>query len=180
MTPTIRIDDEVFDALKAHAEPLVDTPNSALRRVLGLNEGKRPARQEQVLGNDTAAEKPVRQRQKRARTSRSSGRAPRGTTLPDGEYEQPLLEVLVEKGGRAPTSEVLDALGEHLAGRLTQVDHGTLDSGQVRWRNRAQFVRLKLVEHGEMIKGSPRGIWEIAPAGRRRVGGGIDELTVST
>lgn len=36
MSPNVRIDDEVFRALQAHAEPLVDTPNSVLRRVLGL------------------------------------------------------------------------------------------------------------------------------------------------
>lgn len=37
MSHTIEIDDEVFDALKHRAEPLVDTPNSVLRRVLGLH-----------------------------------------------------------------------------------------------------------------------------------------------
>jgi hypothetical protein len=33
---SIRVDDEVFEALKQFAEPLVDTPNDVLRRVLGL------------------------------------------------------------------------------------------------------------------------------------------------
>ena len=37
MSPTIRIDDDVFDELKKHAEPLVDTPNTVLRRLLGLS-----------------------------------------------------------------------------------------------------------------------------------------------
>ncbi|WP_328440594.1 hypothetical protein OHA71_32920 [Streptomyces sp. NBC_00444] len=37
MTRTIRIDDEVFAALQALAEPLVDTPNSTLRRLLKLD-----------------------------------------------------------------------------------------------------------------------------------------------
>ncbi|MFI5567355.1 hypothetical protein ACIA6T_08315 [Streptomyces sp. NPDC051740] len=37
MTRTIRIDDEVFEALQALAEPLVDTPNSALRKLLKLD-----------------------------------------------------------------------------------------------------------------------------------------------
>ncbi|MFB6953574.1 hypothetical protein ACFCXP_28435 [Streptomyces niveus] len=36
MSRTIRIDDEVFAALQARAEPLVDTPNSILRKVLGV------------------------------------------------------------------------------------------------------------------------------------------------
>ncbi|MET9555266.1 hypothetical protein [Streptomyces sp. NPDC006645] len=36
MSRTIRIDDEVFAALQGYAEPLVDTPNSILRKVLGV------------------------------------------------------------------------------------------------------------------------------------------------
>ena len=36
MTPTVRVDEEVYEQLKAHAEPFVDTPNSVLRRLLGL------------------------------------------------------------------------------------------------------------------------------------------------
>ena len=36
MILTIRIDNEVLDKLKEHAEPFVDTPNSVLRRLLGL------------------------------------------------------------------------------------------------------------------------------------------------
>ncbi|MEU9412086.1 hypothetical protein AB0E08_41220 [Streptomyces sp. NPDC048281] len=38
MTRTIRVDDEVFAKLQGLAEPLVDTPNSTLRRLLGLDE----------------------------------------------------------------------------------------------------------------------------------------------
>lgn len=39
MSPTIRIDDEVFTKLKGMGEAFVDTPNSVLRRVLGLEGG---------------------------------------------------------------------------------------------------------------------------------------------
>lgn len=38
MTPTIRVDDEVFAVLQAEATPFVDTPNTVLRRRLGLSE----------------------------------------------------------------------------------------------------------------------------------------------
>lgn len=37
MTPTIRIDDEVYERLQKEAKPFVDTPNSVLRRLLGLD-----------------------------------------------------------------------------------------------------------------------------------------------
>ncbi|WP_435586351.1 hypothetical protein [Micromonospora aurantiaca (nom. illeg.)] len=34
--PTIRVDDEVYELLQRRAKPFVDTPNSVLRRELGL------------------------------------------------------------------------------------------------------------------------------------------------
>jgi hypothetical protein len=38
--PVIRVDEEVWKELQRRAEPLVDTPNSVLRRILGLTENK--------------------------------------------------------------------------------------------------------------------------------------------
>lgn len=40
-TRTIRIDDEVFEALSKLAQPLRDTPNSVLRRLLGMDNATR-------------------------------------------------------------------------------------------------------------------------------------------
>lgn len=179
MTPTIRIDDDVFEALKTQAEPLVDTPNSVLRRLLGLTSSREVPRdgiEEPRVSDDVRQEKPHRPKRRRQKTARGSGktsrtRARRGSILPDEEYEQPILEILNEKGGRAPTSEVISALGERLGGRLTSTDMEPLGSGQVRWRNRAQFVRLRLVERGDMAKDSPRGVWEITEQGLQRAGG---------
>lgn len=37
MSPTIRIDEEVFAHLQENARPLVDNPNTVLRRLLGLD-----------------------------------------------------------------------------------------------------------------------------------------------
>lgn len=37
MSRTIRVDDEVFAKLQSLAEPFVDTPNSTLRKLLGLD-----------------------------------------------------------------------------------------------------------------------------------------------
>ena len=38
MTPTIRVDDEVYALLQQRGEAFVDTPNTVLRRILGLSE----------------------------------------------------------------------------------------------------------------------------------------------
>ncbi|MFI6581753.1 hypothetical protein [Embleya sp. NPDC050493] len=42
MSRTIRVDEEVFAAIQAEAVAFVDTPNSTLRRILGLDEGREP------------------------------------------------------------------------------------------------------------------------------------------
>jgi Mrr N-terminal domain len=173
MSPTIRIDAEVLDKLKEHAEPFVDTPNSVLRRVLGLA----PGAEREEIGADANSGRPTRKKAVAARPRsspprRRRSRTPRakaGTTLPDAEYEVPILEALRDRGGRAPTSEVIDSLGERLDDRLSDADREPLSSGETRWRNRAQFARLNLIELGDMVRGSPRGVWEISEQGLDRV-----------
>lgn len=167
---TIKVDDEVFGELQNLAEPLVDTPNSVLRRILSL----RPASDPLVVVGSEAEEQrqqgqtqqPREQRKLRA-TKRK--RAAKGTILSEDAYEIPLLEVLAEGGGRVPTREAIEALGRKLDGRLQPKDREELSSGKVRWHNRAQFVRLRLVEAGDLIDDSPRGIWEISDQGRERL-----------
>ena len=44
MTPTIRIDHEVYDKLQEQAAPFVDTPNTVLRRLLELPEAAESGR----------------------------------------------------------------------------------------------------------------------------------------
>lgn len=169
MSPTIRIDNEVFEALKTHAEPFIDTPNTVLRRLLDLGE---TANDRLGLAEELKPERGgegSRSRQRRRKTKRTrQPRAKTGTILAESEYEIPMLEVIVEHGGRAPAREVLDELETRLGSRLTDVDKQELASGNVRWRNRAQFVRLRLVERGDMVKDSPRGVWEVTEQGRRR------------
>jgi hypothetical protein len=97
---------------------------------------------------------------------RKTERAPFGALLPEKEYERPILEVLVEAGGSAPSREVTKAVGERVTGRLTPLDRQTLASGEIRWANRVHFTRLRMVEQGLLKKGSPRGIWEITEKGR--------------
>ncbi len=88
--------------------------------------------------------------------------------LPEPEYEVAILRALKQMGGRGPTSEVIALVEKELDPKLTDVDREKLSTGVVRWKNRAQFVRLKLVEGGEMVSGSPRGTWEISELGRKR------------
>lgn len=179
MSPTIRIDDDVFDELKKHAEPFVDTPNTVLRRILGLGEmverGGIAAELDGPAVKLAVASEAKSARSGRRRRGRTKAvrppRAKTGTILHESAYEVPVLEIISEHGGRAAAREVLDELGKRLADQFTDVDREELASGDVRWRNRAQFVRLRLVEQGDMVKDSPRGMWEISEQGRRRLAG---------
>jgi Mrr N-terminal domain len=148
MSPSIDTDEEVFGVIKKNAEPFVDTPNTVLRRLLGIDRVK--ARPEPATVG-----KPLR--------------AAPGTLLPESEYEIPILRYLEERGGRAPSREVVEAVGEALSDKLTELDRLPLKSGDIRWENRAAFVRLRLVERGELEKKSPRGTWEISDKGLERL-----------
>lgn len=176
------VDDDIFEALQALAEPLVDDINSVLRRVLGL--------QPSSTNGSFAAKLPVpaeaavvsasRKRQSGGKTSVSKSkarskqpRAARGTLLPEAEYEVPILQALHDLGGRGPASEVVENVGKRLGDRLQPADHEQLGSGDIRWKNRVQFVRLKLVRSGDMEKDAPRGVWGITGQGMARLNGNL-------
>ncbi len=142
---------------------------STLRRIADLTE------QEPAAANATAPRQAARSRGTPARGSRSrssSGetrsRAPHGVLLPESQYELPLLQALVEAGGRAPTSEIIDRVGHRLQDQLTELDHNILQSGIPRWKNRVQFARLSLIKQGFLRGDSSRGVWEITESGRKR------------
>jgi hypothetical protein len=97
------------------------------------------------------------------------GRLPRGLRTPEDAFRRPILEALVELGGRAPIGEVLDLVGKKIKSQLTKYDFEPLpsDPKSIRWRNTAQWCRNSLVREGLMRSDSPHGIWEISEAGRR-------------
>ena len=165
------VDDDVFEALQRLAEPLVDDASSVLRRLLSLE--PKPAASDVDATRPVVSQLGLEPREIGIRSSKSKkghGRRPqRGHLLPEREYEMPILVSLAKRGGLAASSEVIEAVGELLQDRLTDDDRDVLKSGLVRWRNRAQFVRLKLVQAGQMKKDSPRGIWELTAAGAKRV-----------
>lgn len=134
---TIRIDDEVWDALKKRATPFEDTPNAVLRRVLKLHgEGRGKARQRAV-----------------------------GLT-PQQAYRRPILEALVEMGGGGQVTEVLKRVREKMRSTLKPIDYRKMRSGQVRWCNAAQWERNTMRDEGLLKSDSPRGHWEITERGR--------------
>ena len=174
MFPGIEVDAEVFDYLKAHAEPFVDTtPNAVLRRLLGLGTTTTlsPAPPSASSTRMPSSAKVVSQAGKKKPPKKGSTpakrpRAASGTLLPEERYEIPLLNALVVAGGQAPYREVQDAVERELGRELLPADFETLSSGSVRWRSRLQFVRLRLIERGYLDRNAPRGVWRITDDGR--------------
>jgi hypothetical protein len=92
----------------------------------------------------------------------------RGRKTPDKAYFMPLLETLIEMGGRGKTKDVVDKIGEKMKDKLTDFDMEILPSGtDIRWRNTAKWARNTLKELGLLKRDSPRGIWEISEKGRK-------------
>ena len=166
-THTIEVDSEVYEALKREAEPFVDTtPNTVLRRLLSVD-GRAPGDDQAQRVTPTTRRKsrgrPTKKTKKRR--SRKRRRAPAGSLMPGQVYFLPILRVLQESGGRAPSREVIERIGDLIGDRLTETDRETLGNGGIRWHNRAQFARLKMVDRGLLKSGSPRGLWEITDEG---------------
>jgi Mrr N-terminal domain len=141
VVPTVRVDDEVFSSLQEQATPFVDTPNSVLRRVLGLDE---PSRQ----------------------PGTKSRRATSGELLPHSAYRPAVLQALAERGGAAPAREIINSVGQRLRDELKPRDFEANNSGVVRWENRVQWQRQRLKEQGLIKPDSPVGVWELTEAGQ--------------
>jgi hypothetical protein len=147
--PTIRIDLEVFEGLKKLAEPLVDTPNSVIRRIL----------EEKAL------------LKKNAPTS-----IPRPTPAnrdleptPQAVYEQFLIGVLEEQfQGRGDKRSVTLAVIEKMQrlALLRAADLELVATGETRAENAIAWGRNALKDRGLLQRHSPRGIWELTTEGR--------------
>lgn len=93
-------------------------------------------------------------------------RASPGSVLPVHGYWVPILRSLKEAGGSAPSTEVIEGLESRMQDLLTPLDFEHLKSGEIRWRNRARFARLRMKERGLLSDTSHRGVWEITDLGR--------------
>ena len=142
----IRIDDDVWKLLKKQAIPLEDNPNTVLRRLLGIDQ-----KQKRVT------------LKKGKRLSRGSGRTDQK------DFLQPILEVLGELSGRGEIKEIFRRLELKMKHHLRPVDYGMLKSGQIRWKNTAQWARNELTAEGLMERNSTRGVWQLSQKGREHL-----------
>jgi hypothetical protein len=170
------ISSDAWDAWKEAAEPF-ELPDDVLQRVLRVrNRADHSASVQTTAATASVSEtkarsaKPSRSERRSQKSDTKRSRVASNLLLPESEYEIPILQALSEAGGRLPTREVVEHVGRVLDGRLTDVDREMMrDAGPPRWQNRVQFARLRLVKAGLMNADSPRGVWEISPAGKKRL-----------
>ena len=161
MVPVVRISQETWERLKRWAVPLEDKPEDALRRVLDIADqhGMNKVEHRTQPVNSTQPERSTRNR-----------RIVRGRKLPQGEYHTPILESLYELRGRGTLRDVLHRVENKVKRRLTEYDYEPLHTGQIRWRNTAEWARNDLVKEGLLVNDSPRGIWKLSEEGLKAVG----------
>jgi len=95
-------------------------------------------------------------------------RAKVGEITPRAEYTLPILETLIEMGGSGRVSDVLNRVLSKMKDTLKPKDFDKVPSGtSIRWKNRAQWVRQRLVSEDYLKRDSPRGMWEITGSGRK-------------
>jgi restriction system protein len=98
---------------------------------------------------------------------RNLGRLRNGQRTPEAAYREPILRVIQSMGGSGNSADVLEKVGQIMKPKLRPVDFEPLASGpnNPRWRNAAQWARNTMVKEGLLKSDSPRGVWQISPAG---------------
>jgi hypothetical protein len=142
--PIIRISDAVMKALEGRVKTFGETPDSVLRRILGLTQEVQKPRQ---------------------------GRPPAGKIRTHKTHEffrQPLLEVLrAAPNHTLTTKDAVRKVGELVGDQLLPGDHERLSSGEIRWENSAAWMRQILVDEGRIHTPdhAGRGQWSLTPKG---------------
>jgi hypothetical protein len=174
MSPSIRVDRDVYSFLQQNARPFVDTPNSVLRRLLGL-----PSREEhesalssfgaEVQKKRGTVRRGSSKRKPRRKEARGSASKVATPALPVDQFEKPILIAISEHGGSAPIAAVLQEVHRKMKDRFSESDVEAVQSGQKRWETRVHFARLRLAKRGLIDQESPRGIWAISERGKNLV-----------
>lgn len=108
----------------------------------------------------------------RPQVIREHSRSQRGARTPESAFFRPILQVLVQMGGRGPMAKVIHQVEQIMKPLLSDVDFEPLSrsGGEIRWRNSLRWARNKMVREGLLRDDSPRGIWEVTDKGREFLG----------
>lgn len=147
MTPTVRIDADVYQALKKIADPFEDTPNTVIRRLL-VDAG--------LIHPGAVPSLP------------KNARAPHGKLTPQAVYEEWLLRVIWEEfEGEGHKRDIVKTVRTKMekAGMLTEADYAIVSSGEPKCENTIAWGRQRFVDTGIFSPSKRRGWWELSPKG---------------
>lgn len=85
------------------------------------------------------------------------------------EIQIAILTELDAMGGKGRTQDIYDRVGKHFPQITTEELGERFGIGEKKWTNILRWVKLTLVENGE-VKSSKFRIWEITDKGRQRIG----------
>ncbi|MBW1790461.1 MAG: hypothetical protein JRK53_28280 [Deltaproteobacteria bacterium] len=148
--PTIRIDEEVYEWLKQHAQPFEDTPNSVLRRIAELD-----------VNSGGTSKKGLRQYNQEPRRY--------GEKTPQAAFRKPILRILRDRGGSGSRKSVLRQLEIVMSKHLSDFDKSDISSGSIRWQKSAEWEVRAMRERGILkpVSGALRGVWALSESGKK-------------
>ena len=157
----IEVDEEVFRELQKLAEPLVDTPNTVLRRVL-------LGRERSDVGDRLPHSGDARKAPSEAPGTEPTGsrRAPSHQLFPKEGFTAPILQALMELNGSARPKDIMDLVFPKIQDQLNPLDLEKPAHGGIRWLSRANFHRYELLANG-YIETPKRGMWTITEKGQQ-------------
>jgi hypothetical protein len=87
--------------------------------------------------------------------------------ISEKEYRVPILEALLEMGGKGTVKEIFGIVEEKMKYRFSSLDLEILKSGYIRWQLMTAWQRMRMVKEGLLRSDSRRGIWEITDKGKK-------------
>ena len=148
--PVVRISEELFKEVQKYAEPLVDSFETALWKALGARkEGSIPMPHRTVT------------LPRRTITRRASN------VTRQKEFWKPMLQSIVDHGGRARAEEVVRDVEKKMKDKLKPGDYEPNLDGAAKWIKAVHYQRLAMVHDGMLSRHSPYGVWEITDSGKQ-------------
>ncbi len=159
---TVRLDDDVFDALMKICRPTVDTPNSVIRRLL------------QNCKDDSLSGRSIERKniklEGNIRDTGFMGTPQRFVTSQD-VYEVYVLYVLQteysgEAGPRSLEKDVVALMKKR--GFITDYERKIVATGKIKAKESIAQAGNALRDKGYIVQKSPRGMWRITSVGIAR------------
>lgn len=157
MSEVIRISESTYKRLESLARGF-DTPGSVIERLLDFYERL----------HKNIFPPPITHAE---RAASEGSRLPRGVKTPTKAYYRPILQALINLGGKASVHEVIIRVEKAMEASLNEKDRQPIISNpnEPRWANTAKWARkrMTMMQPPLLKPDSPKKIWEITEAGRR-------------